>query len=161
LTAPVPPVYIHSMRVEVAPAALEEMTGCVCFALRKAARAVTQFYDRALKAHRLRVTQLPILVAASPHDSVPLAKLAQVLGMDRTTLLRNVRPLVRRRLLEVSLGADSRRTEIRATAAGRALLARVYPEWKRAHAQALRSLEGMDWSRSLDTLRRMAGSAAR
>jgi hypothetical protein len=94
---------------EVAPAALEEMSGCVCLALRKAARAVTQFYDRALKAHRLRVTQLPILVAASQHGSVPLAKLAHMLGMDRTTLLRNVRPLVRRRLLEVSLGAEARR----------------------------------------------------
>jgi len=151
LTAWVPPVYIHSMR-EVAPAAVEEMGGCVCLALRKAARAVTQFYDRALKAHRLRVTQLPILVAASQHGSVPLAKLAQILGMDRTTLLRNVRPLVRRRLLEVSLGADSRRTEIRATSAGRALLARLYPEWRTAQDRALKSLRGLDWSRSLEAL---------
>jgi hypothetical protein len=59
---------------------VEEMAGCACFRLRKAARALTQFYDRALKAHRLRVTQLPILVAASQHVAVPLAKLAQELG---------------------------------------------------------------------------------
>src|SRR5712691_13541425 len=135
------------------------MSGCVCFALRKTARAVTQFYDRALKEHRLRVTQLPVLVAVSHGGSVPLAKLAPVLGMDRTTLLRNVRPLARRRLVEVSLAPDSRWTEIRATTAGRALLARVYPDWKRAQAQALQSLEGLDWSRSLDALGRMARSA--
>lgn len=72
--------------------------------------------------------------------------------MDRTTLLRNVRPLVRRRLVEVSLAPDARWTEIRATAAGRALLARVYPDWKRAQARALKSLQGSDWSRSLEAL---------
>jgi DNA-binding MarR family transcriptional regulator len=140
------------MKAAVHSQAMQEMTGCVCFALRRAARSVTQFYDRALKAHGLRVTQLSLLVGASQFGAVPLAKLAQALGMDRTTLLRNVRPLVRRRLLEVSQEADSRRTEIRATAGGRALLARAYPEWKKAQEQALKRLPGSDWRRSLDAL---------
>src|SRR6266851_2306298 len=48
------------VRVEPSPADLQEMSGCVCFALRRATRAVTQFYDRALKPHRLRATQFPI-----------------------------------------------------------------------------------------------------
>ena len=128
----------------------EEMTGCLCFAMRKAARAVTQFYDRALRAHGLRATQLPILVAAAQQPSVPLAKLAQALGMDRTTLLRNVRPLVRRRLLQVSTAADSPRTELQATTAGRALLARAYPDWRRAQQRSLELLQGSDWSRSME-----------
>ena len=140
------------MAVEVSPAAVEEMSGCVCFTLRKTARAVTQFYDRALRPHRLRVTQLSILVGASRFGVVPLAKLAEVLGMDRTTLLRNVRPLVKRRLLEVELDADSRKTEVRATAGGRALLAKAYPAWKEAQDQARESLQGSDWSRSLQAL---------
>ena len=92
----------------------------------------------------------PILVAAARQDSVPLAKLAQALGMDRTTLLRNVRPLVRRRLLRLSTAADSPRTEIRATAAGRTLLARVYPDWRRAQKTSLELLQGSDWSRSME-----------
>ena len=133
----------------------------MCFALRRAARAATQFYDHALKRHQLRITQLPILVAASGHGPVPLAMLAQKLGMDRTTLLRNVRPLVRRRLVSVGPAANSRRTEVRETAGGRALLARVYPEWKRAQEQTLQSLEGFDWSRSLETLSKMARAATR
>jgi DNA-binding MarR family transcriptional regulator len=140
------------MKAMVDSAKLDEMAGCVGFTLRKAARAVTQYYDRALRAHRLRVTQLPILVAASQNGSIPLGRLAQALGMDRTTLLRNVRPLAKRRLVEVSPEADSRRTEIRATADGRALLARVYPDWKKAQDRALKSLQGSDWSRSLETL---------
>jgi DNA-binding MarR family transcriptional regulator len=136
----------------VAPEAIDEMTGCVCLTLRKAARAATQFYDRSLRPHRLRVTQLAILVGASRFDAVPLAKLAQALGMDRTTLLRNVRPLVRRKLLDVSPAADSNRTEIRATAAGRALLGRAYPAWKQAQRRALSRLRGSEWARSLEAL---------
>lgn len=147
------------MKAPADSAKVDEMSRCVGFTLRKAARAVTQYYDRALRAHRLRVTQLPILVAASQNGSIPLGKLAQALGMDRTTLLRNVRPLARRRLVEVAPEADSRRTEIRATADGRALLARVYPDWKKAQDRALKSLQGSDWSRSLETLADVVRSA--
>jgi len=142
------------------PAALREMAGCVCFALRRTSRAVTQFYEAALRPHRLRATQFPILVAASDGEEMPLAPLAERLGMDRTTLLRNLRPLVRRGLLEVVTLASSRRTLVRGTPAGRALLARVYPAWKRAQARALRSLEGMDWSRTLEALGRLPRSGA-
>src|SRR5258707_7411120 len=99
------------------------MSGCVCFALRKTARAVTQFYDRALKEHRLRGTQLPVLVTVSQQGSGPLAKLCPVLGMDRTTLLRDVRPLVRRRRVRVLLAPISRWIDIRATIASRVLVA--------------------------------------
>ncbi len=145
-------MYFHAVGAGPSRVALEEMTGCVCLALRRAARVVTLHYDRALRVHRLRVTQMAILVATGRRGAWPLADLAQFLGMDRTTLLRNVRPLARRRLVVVSLAANSRRTEIRATPGGRALLARVYPEWKRAQARALQSLRGSDWSRSLEAL---------
>jgi DNA-binding MarR family transcriptional regulator len=136
----------------LSPAAMDEMTGCVCFALRKASRVVTQFYDRALRSHRLRVTQLSLLAAASQQGTVPLARLARALGMDRTTLLRNVRPLVRRGLLQVSQAADSRRTEIKTTASGKTLLGRIYPDWKRAQERALKLLRGTDWTESLRAL---------
>lgn len=133
----------------------EEIRGCLCTALRRTSREVTRFYDAALKAHRLRATQLPVLAAActaAPHGTVALAKVAELLGMERTTLLRNVRPLVRRKLVEIVTPAASRRSQMRATAAGRALLVRLYPEWKRAQEEILRNVEGMEWSRTLTSL---------
>ena len=145
-------MYIHTMKAVVDPAAVEDMAGCFCLAMRKAARAVTRYYDRALRAHGLRATQLSILVAASQRDSIPSTRMAQVLGLDRTTLLRNVRPLVRRRLLEVSQDHHSHRTEVRATTAGRALLRRLYPDWKRAQGQTLKGLKGAGWTRGLEAL---------
>jgi DNA-binding MarR family transcriptional regulator len=140
------------MKGELSAAAIAEMEGCVCSALRRAARTLTRFYDRAFRVHRLRATQVPILVAAYKHGTAPLAEVAERLGMDRTTLLRNVRPLARRRLVDVSLGANSKRTEIRATPAGRALVVRLYPEWKKAQVHALEALGDQDLFRSLSAL---------
>ena len=139
---------------------VQEMRECVCFALRRTTRAVTQLYDAALRPHGLRVTQLPILVAASRTEPVPLARLAEPLGMDRTTLLRNVRPLVRRKLVDLSADASGR-TEIRTTAAGRALLARAYPAWKKIQTRVLGSVDGKDWPQTLTALRHAAHGAGR
>ena len=138
-----------------------EMADCVCFALRRTTRAVTQLYDAALRPHGLRVTQLPILVGANLRgEPVPLAPLAEFLGMERTTLLRNVRPLVRRKLIDI-VTTDAGRTEIRTTAAGRALLARLYPAWKKVQTGVLSSVEGVDWSVSLNALSRASQGARR
>jgi len=146
-------------RIEPTAAHLQEMSGCVCFRLRRAARAVTQLYDRALRPHGLRVTQLSVLVGASSRETVELAPLSTALGMDRTTLLRNVRPLVRKKLLTVTTASGTRRTEIRVTPAGRKLLARIYPVWKRTQEGVLTHMDPQ-WSRTLNNLGK-AGRSAR
>jgi DNA-binding MarR family transcriptional regulator len=148
-------------RRRLSPAQLEEMEGCFCAALRRTTRAVTQLYDTALRPLKLRSTQLPILVATSRFGRVPLAALAERLGMDRTTLLRNVRPLLRRKLVEVVTEQGSRRAELRPTPAGSALLARVLPGWRAAQASALESVGGLDWSRALEAMSRVAAGRRR
>lgn len=152
LDSPPSYVYIHTMTQKPTAAQLREMSGCLCFSLRRAARAISHVYDAALRPYGLRGSQLPVLVAASMREAVLMAPLAEALGMDRTTLLRNLRPLVRKKLLEVGPAAHSRRTEIRATAAGRALVARVHGPWRRAQAQARRSLKDPEWARRLQAL---------
>lgn len=138
---------------------IEEMTGCVCFALRRTTRALTQLYDRALKAHRIRATQFPILLAALGVEPVPLGPMAERLGMERTTLLRNVRPLVRRGLIEQSTARDSRRTTLKTTAAGRTLLKRAYPAWKAVQTEVLERVGRSAWSRTLGALGEATGGA--
>lgn len=145
-------VYTHMSRDRPTKTELDEMASCACLALRKATRIVTQFYDSALRPHGLRATQCPILVVASRMSRIPLALLAEQLGMERTTLLRNVRPLARRGLLEVGVPDGSRRTELRITPEGRALVARVYPVWKRAQTRMLRGLQGAEWGHAQSTL---------
>src|SRR4051812_16926913 len=77
---------------------------CACQKVRMAARAVTRAYDEALRPVGLRATQLSVLVAVAAEDAVSIASLSRVLGMDRSTLTRNLRPLEKEGL--VSMGAE-------------------------------------------------------
>ena len=133
---------------------LQDFQDCLCLALRRTTRIVTQRYDAALRPFGLRATQLPILTAAAAGDGVPLARLAESLGMDRTTLLRNVRPLVRRRLVDVRRAAGHRHDELRSTAKGRALLVRVYPAWRGVQDELRRQVPDSAWCAALGDLGR-------
>ena len=78
------------------PAAIEAIaTLCACRNVRRAARAVTGLYDRILAPTGLRATQVTLLVALEKAGPIPFTRLAGVLGMDRTTLTRNLEPLRR------------------------------------------------------------------
>lgn len=81
---------------------------CVCANLRKAARAVTQVYDEALKSTGLRSTQSSILTVLAFAGSLSITQLAEELVMDRTTLARNLKPLEAQGLLTVKAGRDQR-----------------------------------------------------
>src|SRR5215831_11249476 len=72
---------------------------CVCSALRRASRAVTRHYERAFRGTGLRATQFSILAMLSQTGPLPVSILAEKLGLERTTLARNLRPLEARNLL--------------------------------------------------------------
>jgi len=116
------------------PVASPRVSGCTCFRLRRLTRRVTQHYDRALAPAGLRVTQFSLLSALErdARGSVPMRELAPLLDLERTTLTRNVAPLVERGWVEVIGGADARSRDVRITAAGRAARAAALPYWRAA-----------------------------
>ena len=103
---------------------------CACFRLRRAARQVSQVYDHALAGAGLNVNQYSLL----RHLRTPgtLGALAAHLGMDRTTLSRNLRPLLRDGLVADARGEDPRQRVLMLTAAGRKRVASARPLWRRA-----------------------------
>jgi len=113
-------------------------------ALRQAARTLTQRYDAAFSADGIRSTQFSVLVALARAPSVPLSRLAKALVMDRTTLTRNLAPLIRRGLVAESGAPDKRVRSYTLTTRGKQLLARALPDWKGAQARILRALAKED-----------------
>lgn len=106
-------------------------TVCAANRLRTAARGITQRYDAALEPSGLRVTQLPILVALRLKGPVPISPLADTLGLERTTLTRNLRLLVGRGLVAMSADGDDARVRMAAlTEEGAAALARALELWQ-------------------------------
>ena len=105
---------------------------CTCFRVRGAARRVTQIYDRHLAPTGLKISQFSLLGFVSAKGPVSIGELANLLTTDRTTLTRNLRPLLAAGLVERATSGDRRRHELVATAAGRALFKRALPLWAAA-----------------------------
>jgi len=125
---------------------------CVGLQLRKTSRAVTQFYDEALRPGELRITQFPVLIQLSIDGSATITKLAQDLSMDRTSLTRLLKPLETRGLIRTSAGDDRRTRELRLTTSGRETLAAAIPAWQIAQDHILSRLGPTGWRDLQETL---------
>lgn len=109
---------------------------CTCFNVRLAARAITQFYNDALAPSDLLSTQFSLLVALKWTNPLSINELASVLGLDRTTLARNLRPLDKRGLVTIqSHKSDARIKEVWLTSHGDKALEAALPLWKNAQDQ--------------------------
>ena len=106
-------------------------THCLCLGLQRAAREAARRFDEALAPLELSNGQFSMLSTVAGLQSVSIGTLATRLAMDRTTVTAALKPLVRRRLVEVAVGAtDARSRDVTLTRAGKALLDRAIPLWK-------------------------------
>ncbi len=108
---------------------------CLCLHLQRAARALARRFDDALRPLGLTSGQYSMMMSLNRPAPPSIGSVASLLCMDRTTLTAALKPLRRRRLVTVMVDAGDRRSRrLRLTRAGRALLARAVPVWRRAHA---------------------------
>ena len=110
--------------------------GCNCLALRQAARHVSQFYDQFLTASGLRTTQYSILARLQRKGPMSINALAADLVMDRTTLGRNILPLLRDGLISVRPDRIDRRSkELQLTKAGARRFRAASEGWHQAQGR--------------------------
>lgn len=119
---------------------LNKCAACACFAVRRAARVVTQHYDRSLRPSGLRATQFTLLTMLTLGGPLPLSRAADRLGMERTTLTRNLRPLLAQGLVMVGHGTDRRVRTVTITPKGHHAAVAALPHWRRAQRAVARHL---------------------
>jgi DNA-binding MarR family transcriptional regulator len=105
---------------------------CACFNFRKASRSVTQLFDQTLAPTGLRSTQLVILMTNQLLGPSSIARLARELVMDRSTLTRNLKPLLNLGMLQLSKAETGKHKSVELTLEGRAALSKAAPYWERA-----------------------------
>src|SRR6476619_3214353 len=109
---------------------------CNCFAVRAAARHVSQFYDQFLAPIGLRTTQFSILAKLKRKGPLTINALAEDMVMDRTTLGRNIQPLERDGLIRIEPAPSDRRAkELHLTKAGEKRLQAGREAWAKAQAR--------------------------
>ena len=108
---------------------------CTCFRVRRAARRVTQIYSGHLAPSGLKISQFALLGHILSEGPVTIGRLSELLSTDRTTLTRNLSPLLKQGLVERAASGDRRRHELVATPAGRALFKQALPMWAAAEEE--------------------------
>ncbi|HET9709943.1 MAG TPA: MarR family winged helix-turn-helix transcriptional regulator [Gemmatimonadales bacterium] len=133
---------------------------CACASLRRAARAVTQCYEAALKESGLKVTQFTLLQALSLLGGAsPQSALVKFLAIDATTLSRTLRPLALAGWIRVVDGADARETRWQLTPEGQRKVQRTRPAWERAQRRLRARLGKKTWTLLLEDLATVAAAA--
>jgi DNA-binding MarR family transcriptional regulator len=107
---------------------------------------VTQMYETALQQTGLKVGQVTMLAVLSNRGDMPLTSLADALVMDRTTLTRNLKPMVRDGLVSVETEEDQRVRMVGLTGKGRKKIKQAYPLWAEVQSRLVDGLGSERWS---------------
>lgn len=116
-----------------APTPLPPPTVCTCAKVRKAARRVSQIYDKHLEPFGFTIGQFGLLIHLRAHDGVSIGHLAERLVMDPTSLTRTLKPLERQGYVVSRVDPQDRRARLLSlTAEGRQALRAARPGWEQA-----------------------------
>ncbi|PWA07073.1 MarR family transcriptional regulator [Pueribacillus theae] len=103
---------------------------CACANLRKAARIVTQAYEKQMQSTGLKVTQYYMLVNIARHKEISISKLGEIMLLDQTTITRNVHILKKSGYVNITKDKnDSRTKSISITDIGLIKLEEATPIW--------------------------------
>jgi DNA-binding MarR family transcriptional regulator len=108
---------------------------CVCTGLRQAAQGLTEIYDRALAPSGVKITMFRVLRRLSEANQPTISELAKIVGLDRSSLGRNLKVLERDGLVAFVEGKDERSKVVRLTPRGEAALATAKPLWRQVQRQ--------------------------
>ena len=117
----------------------KECRQCLCAAARRESRALSQRFDVELRASGLRIMQFTALATLVQTGAMTMTRLADFMGLERTTLTRNLKPLLRDQLVEVRQERDGRVRCVAITAKGEAAARAAFPLWKKAQEGALQA----------------------
>jgi DNA-binding MarR family transcriptional regulator len=115
-----------------APAAASAPRGCSSLKVRRLSGRISQHFDRVIAETGLKTTQYALLNQVARLAPIRPGELAKAMGIDASTLTRNLQPLVAAGWLLVGRGDDARSRTVSMTPAGLAKRAEARRAWKRA-----------------------------
>lgn len=139
---------------------LSKAATCLNYNLRRTSRLVNRYYEQALKPAGLRAGQFNLMVPVGLSGTLSITQLAELLGMERSALARNLKPLERKHWVTITVGGDRRTRLVRLTREGRRSLRTAYPFWEQAQRELTTALTGSVLRGLLEGLR-AASNAAR
>lgn len=124
---------------------------CAMLRVRMAARAVTRHFEDTIRPAGLKAPQFSLLVTLKAAPGLSATEMAERLGIDRTTLVRNLNLLERDGLIATAVDGRTRRKTL--TKAGDKILARALPLWRTAQDSLVAAMGPPAWAEAKRSLR--------
>ncbi len=125
---------------------------CACASLRRAARLVSQLYDDSIRPTGMTGPQFTLLQALKLAPGISQKQLAEILGMDSTTLTRTLALVEKRGWLSAEPAEDRRAVRLGLSKTGEREYQRVLPYWQSAQRRFKHSLGGAKWNGLMEAL---------
>jgi DNA-binding MarR family transcriptional regulator len=132
---------------------------CMCGGFRRAARALTQRYEDALRPVGLSASQMTILQALQLAGEVSQGQLGAMLAIDSTTLTRTLKIMVRQRWIAESRGKDRRERRLSLAKGGHERLNRALPLWEKVQSELRGKIGERQWEELLQMTRKVTDLA--
>lgn len=124
---------------------------CACANLRRAARIVTQLYDHILQPAGMKATQFTLLQALATVRNISQGRLGDVLGLDSTTLTRNLGLLRKKGWIQAKSGKDRREVWFALTDSGKRKYEGALHYWHSAQKQLRTVLGEQPWRQIMES----------
>jgi DNA-binding MarR family transcriptional regulator len=118
---------------------------CACATVRRAARVVTLLYDDEMRG-RLEASQFALMSVLEKNQGGSQAAIGRALGLDKTTLSRNLKLLKRNGWIENAPGRNQRERGFVLTSSGKKILKSAQPHWSRAQARLRAAMTEQQWN---------------
>lgn len=113
---------------------------CTCLNLRRASKTLTDIYDKYLTSCQLSISQYSILRHINCLAPVSVSNLSIALRLDRTTLVRSLKPLEERELVEDISEDGTRNRELQLTEDGKNVFQSANGLWEKAQSDLVEYL---------------------
>lgn len=103
---------------------------CHCITMRRAATAITEFYDNAFRELGITANQYSILINLYYLEKATTSELAEKVNLERSTLVRNLKPIMEKGWIEDVSSEGARNRALIVSDKGKALIKQAKPIWK-------------------------------
>jgi len=117
---------------------MNELSGtdrCHCLAVRRNARYLTRLYDRHLANGKVSISQFSILALIHERPGISIAELADAMVMERTTLVRALKPLQLEGFVSAQPHGPRAALSLSLSIAGSGKLKECEPFWQAAQVE--------------------------
>ncbi|MBV1858551.1 MAG: MarR family winged helix-turn-helix transcriptional regulator [Nannocystaceae bacterium] len=122
-------------KARVRTIAADVSDNCLGLRARLVERVISGVFDRHLRPHGLRITQMTVLTAVASFPQLTPRALGQALDLEKSTVSRTIDRMIERGWVEAVEVVDGRSYALRITTEGESMLCTAYPAWKRAQAE--------------------------